>query len=309
MKRADDEIDMTIYYHAFRAVLHGHSPYIRIPGYGPDTSPDTYLYPPQFAILLSPLGHFSIPVYARMWFCVLLAAFWMFAYSLARISQVRTTLNGVICWAAALWVFPNINYIMSVGQCDIVMGAAVASATAAGANRYWLLIASNIKPYAIFPALVVSLSERSIVWKETWPLSLWLVGLPYISDWIRDALSVIGQGTFYYENVSVPFSVLRLLRSLGIWHYAHGPLSAGPRMYLACSAVVGPVVTSMICRKMNSRRLIAISAISTVVFAPICWKHYLVLCYPLLACLIGEKLRLYNRDSDTAASQPVAACV
>lgn len=296
--RADDELDMTIYYRAFQAVLAGHSPYVDAAA-TTVALPASYFYPPQFAVLLAPLGLLPFVVYARLWYLITCAALWAFAYALAKIAQGRPTIHGVVAWAAAIWIFPGVYYTMSIGQCDIVVAAGIALAVASGLRSPAMALAANIKPYALLPVAIAAWRSRSLspraLWRSRplsralWPAALWLPGLPYLKPWVTIALANVSQGTFLPSNVSLPFAVLRILRASGVWRYQSGALPFGPHLFLSICGLIGPAVALYRLRRLETRRLCVAAVLAVALFAPLCWSNYLVSVYTLLAIVLGDR--------------------
>src|SRR5438093_363414 len=94
--RRDPVSDRTVYYLAARAVVRGQPLYHPIPGYGPHKRPDVYLYPPSFAAALTPVAYLPFQWYSRLWYLLLLVAFWVYCACLARLYSPRVTLLKVL---------------------------------------------------------------------------------------------------------------------------------------------------------------------------------------------------------------------
>jgi hypothetical protein len=107
---SDGQIDMGAYFHAARAVVDHRSPYPASPAYGPDQKPVWYVYAPQFAAFVSPLGFLSYRQYSVVWLVADTLCLLAFAFNLGRLCQPNASrsdsvLNG-LAWFTVLCATP-----------------------------------------------------------------------------------------------------------------------------------------------------------------------------------------------------------
>lgn len=280
--------DMWVYYTAFQAILSHRSPYTFVPGFGPDQFDPVYVYPPQFAILLSPLGRLSFHTFAGIWSCLLVGLVWLYAYLLAGLTQKRRTLDGVVVWVTAIMAFPNLEYVLSYGQCDLVIAVGLCAFVASSYRSPAAALVTSIKPYVALALPMAFARERRISISALWPFALWLVGCWMIPEWLHDGLGLLSQGLFVPDNVSLSFAVLRLSLALHLWRYPGGPLPAPEHSLLGLLAIAGPCVTVLLLRRLKTPHLCVAATLATAAFAPVCWEHYFVSIYISIALLIRD---------------------
>ena len=305
---------MVLYYVAAGNVNAGRSLYTRRPNYGPDSKPFEYLYPPPFAALISPLGRLPWLTFARGWTLGLVACFVAFAFCLARLSG-RADLWGFVFWLAALRLWPGSYRALALGQIDPLLWLLSAASvwTLALGNRKpralggaLLGAASLIKIYAAWPLFSVKSGQgRASIWGGAlltgalgFGLGAWYCGLDAYAQWARAVLPIAGQGTFNPDNYSLTMGVLRAAQTLG-WHYAGGPLTGWPKLWLSGAAIGGPLATLWLTRRLDLRWRVALITVAAAWCAPLCWSTYLPLALVPVALAVGG---WRERKTDGAAT-------
>lgn len=313
--RTDMNRDLVLYYTAVKQVLH-HAPlYIADPHYGPHIYPFVYIYPPQFAVVISPLGLLSYQNFCHVWLLFLDLCFWGYAATLSKLSTGKWSLKYTLIWGYIALMTPDGYHDISTGQVDSLLWLIMGLALTTRLGTLLLALAAQIKPYAIYPLLALIYRRSRRVWIAAGLLFVAGIGLAIAAsgpssliDWVRDVGPVTSQGTFKAQNVSIPFAVLRLLKWLGIWHYHNGPLSMGPRLWLAGAGVIFPILTVYLCRKMDIRLLAAVSWFAALIFSPLCWIDYLPVSHLILALLLRPLIekRVSARTESPAVVETVS---
>ena len=295
--RTDQDRDMVIYYHAAQAASAHQDLYEAWPEYTPYMKPSRYFYAPPFAAVTAPLGRLSWQAFCYIWYALMLAAFWTFAFALSRLSGGRFT--PLVCGLlVAIW--PNTYFAFSIGQADVFMWALLASATACGRYRGALLaVAAIIKPIVLLPMLVVLWRDRKQVIPATGTITLALLvgalvcGLRSYGMWITEALPVPSRGTFDPDNISISFAVLRIV---GYHAWAH--------IWLSLAALSGPCVAIYATRRKSVELQFAVVTIVSMICAPICWTSYLVVGLIPLAIIArtwpSDKKQVFQEDKAAA---------
>ena len=289
-QRTDTRRDMVLYYLAARSVRAGASLYTPRPGYGPDSKPFEYLYPPPFAAVIAPLGALPWLVFARLWTVGLLLAFAGYALCLRRLSGARGVWPWVV-WTGVLCLFPGASRAVALGQIDPALWFlsglsvwAVTTGQARAVSGAALGLASLVKIYAAWPLFAVKRGEgRRRIWGGAviigalgLALGALVCGAQSYAQWARAVLPVAGQGTFNPDNFSFSMGVLRVAQSLG-WNYAGGPLTGLPKMWLSFAAIAGPLLALLATRRLTLRWRVALITCAAAWCAPLCWSTYLPL--------------------------------
>lgn len=309
--REDSKRDVPVYFKAARAAKSGRPLYRPYVNYGPEQVPNRFFYPPPFAAALSlGLGWNSSADaaaarnFSRLWYGLLLVAFWLYAWTLARLAGGRGPWPVLVA-GLALELWPGANIAMSYGNAEPVMWAllggslALASGAARGAA---LALASLIKVYPLLPLVVAARREArpyalgalaTLVAGAA--LGVAVCGLEAFAAWRAAAGPVAAQGTFLGNNVSLSFAVLRLANLAG-WHYPGGPLPLPARLFLMACALTAPFAALWCTRKSEVKWQVAITLSATVLFAPLCWDMYL----PILLLPAALWLKRLRNGSDPA---------
>ncbi len=312
----DTRRDMVLYYRAARAVDAGAPLYTPRPNYGPDSKPFEYLYPPPFAAAIAPLGRLSWPDFVTVWRAGLLLSFLGYALCLTALCG-RRDFWTLLIWLALLHLWPGTFRALALGQVDPLLwflgGLSVWGAPAAqgppaakGApNERGVLInalsgaalsgaalgaSSLVKIYGVWPLLSIGHGEGR---RRIWGAAALVIGLGLAwgagrcgwgsyAQWAHAVLPVAGQGTFNPDNYSFSMGVLRAARALG-WHYAGGPLTGLPKLWLSFAAVAGPLGALWAARRLSARWRVALVSCAAAWCAPLCWSTYLPLALLLVA--------------------------
>jgi hypothetical protein len=282
-QRTDTRRDMILYYTAAQHALRGEPLYERWPEYGPHLTPFKYFYPPQFAVVIAPLGALPFPVFSRLWYALILLAFWVYAGCLTRLACGRVSFEGCLIAGLALGLLPKIYIALVLGQADPFVWALFGLAFCLPSAGALLAVAAQIKLYTFWPLAVAGWHERQRILRPAaiaLAAGLALGGLACgwgaFGEWAKSVLPVVGQGTFNNDNVSLSFAVLRLARGLG-WNYAGGPLPGIARFYLTVMELLGPLTVACLTRRCEKRMQTACVAAAALLFAPLCWTCYLAL--------------------------------
>jgi len=308
-QRTDTRRDLAVYYYAARRVIEDKPLYRPWPDYNLDVFPNRYLYPPPFAAAIAPLGHLSFVWFARVWYLVLLVAFWIYAWSLARLAHPggnrRETIHAVLIAGMILAFCPESNGAMSVGNAEPILWALFGLGLTTRLRGAAFAAGALVKIHPLWPLLLASRYEGARVLRPAAAVLLvgiigsWLVcGSEAWLAWWPAVSPVVSQGSFTEGNVSLSFLGLRLARLLG-WEYAGGPLPVGARLYLSVMAIAGPLGVAWLLRREQSLTQYAWVALAAMLFAPLCWTLYLPLLLAPAAVWTGER----QSTADTKATE------
>jgi hypothetical protein len=304
--RTDFNRDIQIYYMSARHVVSHQPLYTSWLAYGPNLTPRSFYYPPQFAAAVSPLGYLSFRAFSWIWYALILIAFWGFSFSLARISTTtKPSLSSVGLWGLVLAASPGVYFVMCIGQVDPILWALFGLGISFKRSRYltWT-VAAQIKLYPVWmlaakafkegPKFLIPCLAINAVWIS---LTCLICGASSFVLWFKDVPWVIGQGSFNSVNVSLSFAVLRVATLLG-WKYTSGPLDPWIRTSLGAASIIGPVATGYICRRLPSTPFYAIVGLSAVLFSPLCWRHYLTIGWVLISYIVYRLRQEASRTTD-----------
>jgi len=294
--RTDKQRDLWVYYDTALKVAHHQPLYHPMPWVGPDINPLAYLYPPQFALLLMPLDRLSYHDFCAVWYVLLVASFWVFAWTLAKMGGDKGVRNRTLMWGLLLAATPGAYEAMSEGQIDPLVWALFGLALVTRYNGFFLAVMTQVKLFGAVP-LAISM------YRETWrnriaaivtlaagfALGAAVFGPHSIVDWIRWSLPLPGQGHFDEYNLSISFLMLRIGLKLGLWQYHGGPLPAGPHLFLQVCQIIGILGAIWATRKMPAPKNYIIVLIAALLCSPTCWYTYDPLVYTLVA--LGIKNR------------------
>lgn len=283
--RTDRLRDTPIYYDALQRVLNGLPLYQAWPGYGPDQFLDRYFYPPPFAAFIAPLRHLSPLAFSNLWYLLLLAAFWIYAWCLARLACRRLSVMKVLAAGLILWAFPFGRLAMTYGNAEPFVWALFGVALTAGATGRGIAfsVAALIKIHPVLTLLIACRREgkpvvlpAAITLTAGFCLGILVFGFEAYRDWWIAVPSVVGQGSFNHANFSLSFAGLRLAREFG-WEYTSGPLPLPARLYLMVMGLIGPGIAVYLSRRWQPKLQYAFVANATILFVPLCWHMYLPL--------------------------------
>lgn len=310
----DTRRDAILYYRAARAVDARAPLYTPRPGYGPDSKPFEYLYPPPFAAFIAPLGRLSWPTFITVWRTGLLLFFLGYALCLTALCGRRDAWT-FLAWLAILHLWPGTFRALALGQIDpflwLLGGVSVWSARAAATpSGGWaragcgaaLGASSLVKIYGVWPLLALGKQEgRARAWGAAalvmalglaW--GVWRCGLDSYAQWAHAVLPVAGQGTFNPDNTSFSMGVLRTARVVG-WDYAGGPLTGLPKFWLSFAAIAGPLSALLLTRRLNARWRVALVSCAAAWCAPLCWSTYLPLALLIVALAWANIFEIESR--------------
>ena len=220
MRRGHDGMDFAVYHTAAQNLVAGRPVYDSERRADLRTPPTSFLYPPTALALLRPFGHIDIGTFQRIWYPLLVVAFWAFAAALARLATQRLAVVDTLAAGAMLWMTPNLDVSMSFGNVDVIVWAVVAWAFAAPAVAACLLtVAAAIKLYPIGALIVVMLRDprrpRQVVQAAATALGLVVIVLAAtnrgtVHEWLSYGVPAVNAGCFHPGNLSLSTAVLRL---------------------------------------------------------------------------------------------------
>jgi hypothetical protein len=301
VKNPEDNI--RVYYRAAQNAWLGRDIYQRQPANMP-TKLGTYIYAPYFAAIVSPFSALSFIRFVQLWYCVMFAAFWVFAWCLARLYfEDRIDIRKVLIWGLILDLFPGGYAAFSVGQIEPLLWALFGLGLVAIARPTLWALCTFVKPFYMWPlfAEIADAARKNgikVLLRSLAPAIIIAVALVFCGGvicgwdsyevWIRDVLPSLSQGSFDPGNVSISMAALRAARFMG-WQYLGGPLPALPHLWLTAASIGAPLVTWFLLRRYSIQIKSAALVASAILFAPVCWTYYLPLLLPLIALVFQEK--------------------
>ncbi|MDF2440753.1 MAG: alpha,2-mannosyltransferase [Abditibacteriota bacterium] len=302
----DDNRDLFIYHATAQRVLQDRSIYTPQPNYGPEQVPTTFLYPPAFAALIAPLGHLTLPAFSRLWFSLLIVAFWVYAATLAHLVTRRATLQSTLIAGFVLAAWPGTMIGMSLGNAQpmlhalwgisLACGAAASGIAACGVA---LAASALIKIHPLWPLMVAWKADRASILPSLCVLltgtllGTFVCGVQSHWEWWQYAQPIVAQGSFAPSNFSLSFLALRAAQLLG-WQYESGPLPGLARAYLTSVTLLAPLIALWLVRHEKPLLQMSVVGVVVVVFAPLCWDNYL----PMLLAPLALWLRGILDDSE-----------
>jgi len=279
--RTDPDRDMLIYHDAARRVVTGQPLYQPWPEFTPVQAPSRYFYPPPFIAVFAPLGYLSPVSFSRFWYLLLLAAFWVYAWCLARLACARPAVVTILIAGLALQCCPGTYATMSFGNAEPLLWALFGLALCTPYRGSFLAAEAMIKLHPIWTlALVIrhegrgALLQAALVFSAGFALSWFVCGPGSYRDWWPAVSPVASQGTFHPDNVSLSYAGLRLAHLLG-WEHGGRPLPPLARLYLSLMSIAGPLWLLWRVRHQKPLLQYACVGAGTVLFMPICWSVYL----------------------------------
>lgn len=298
--RLDRDRDIIVYYDAAMRLKTGAPLYEPWPEYTPALVPNRFFYPPPFLLLARPLAELPFLWFCRVWYLLLLAAFWIYAATLGALATGGWNWRPTLIAALAVGLCPPTYIALGYGNFEPVMWACYGLAFSTRLRAAPLALAAMMKLHpiwalflvihhggkrAFFPALTILLAGFG--------LGIWLCGVQNALGWWPATSPVISQGTFLRENWSLSFAVLRVLRIFG-WNYSGGPLPNPARLYLSLTALLAPLSTLYFTRRKPLDLRLALTASATILFAPLCWHMYIPLLFAPATILYRERRGLPN---------------
>lgn len=297
------EENIAVYYKAAVNAHNGQEIYYRQTS-NSVTKPGTYIYAPFFAAIISPFATLSFVTFVRLWYCVMFAAFWVFAWCLARLCfDDRIDIRKVLIWGLILDLFPGGYAAFSVGQIEPLLWALFGLGLVAIARPTLWAMCTFVKPFYMWPLFAeivdatrkdgIKVLLRSLIPTISIAVALVLCGglvcgwNSYVV-WIRDVLPSLSQGSFNAGNVSLSMAVLRVARFMG-WQYSGGPLPTLPHVWLTVASIGAPLLTWFLLHRHSTQIKSAALVIAAILFAPVCWTYYLPLLLPFFALMFQNK--------------------
>jgi hypothetical protein len=299
-RRTDvEKLDFTVYHRTAGKLARGE------PIYGePHILRDAYngfLYPPPCAALLRPAAALSLSTFQRLWYAVLLLAFWAYAGGLARLAVERPSARDVLVAGTVLLATPGTAHTMSFGNIDVIVWAVVAwGLRGRGAA---LVLGVALKVFPIFPLLIVARRARAVL--SALLLAAAIAGATVLAigtrpfvDWWRVGLPLLTAGSFFDRNVSLPTTVLRLVAAFGGLNLEGATLPGWARLFLVVAPLVAVAAAARRTRAWSPRARAAAVMLVAVWASPVCWWYQLPL------GLVGAAVWWRARHADFIAAPP-----
>src|SRR5204863_7005454 len=113
-----------------------------------------------FAALIRPAAFLSASTFQTTWFAILLLAFWLYAWGLARIAFKQCGWHHVLGTGVVLVATPGMGYTMSFGNVDVVVWALTAWGLK---SDTCLLLGTALKLYPVSGLAVTAVRRRTIL--------------------------------------------------------------------------------------------------------------------------------------------------
>lgn len=252
-------MDFAAYYRAVDHFLH----------FEPVYSAD-YLYPPPFVAVLAPLGALSAMGFQRVWYSLVLAGFWVYAWGLARLAFRRPGPEHVLGVAVVAFFTPGMWTTLGFGNADIFVWALVAWGIAEGTATP-MLVATTAKVYPACATLLMAwrvrrLSELFVGVAWVFAFTVLAAGFDTIDEWLRHGAMPLTPLLFTRGNVSLSTAMLRLLS----WYDPNAPAAR-----FVLHTVSGGIITVAAWAtfrwpwRLQTALLVVVGAWA----APICWWY------------------------------------
>jgi hypothetical protein len=338
--RTDRDRDVVAYHEAAQRVERGESMYEPHPPPGPHVVDAWYyLYPPFLAATVSLVAPVSFVLFARLWFLVLLAAFWLYSACLCKLVLGRVTLHGTLVAGAALGLTPGLMHAINMGQADVLVWAMIGAGLAFPALRgAGFAAAALTKVHGVWPLATSLWREGSRVLLSAGVAVALAVVLAVAAlgpagsvrasaEWFRYVVPALGQGQFdpgqpslelrlpfelgrlnlpalVPTNLSLTFAPIEAARRAGWWEYQGGQLPRWMRIYLGLAGVLAPLIAARVFRRRPPPLHYALVTAAAVLFSPIFKLTNLpLLLAPAAAALGARRGRPAQPSADHAARQ------
>jgi len=310
--------DTAAYHLAAEAARTGADIYDPLPSAGPHEFRGEYpfLYPPPLAALLSFLPEMSLTTFDRLWLCLNIVAFWVFAASIARIASGAWTVRSTLRWGAATLFLPGAWLAIHFANIDMMILALVAFGLArppiAGACLT-LAAAFKVVPVWAFATRVLrrpretvrSAAVAAAVCSAACFVVFGIVETVELSlRWVVDVMPTVSQGQFwgeslsmvrsgldpihYTSNLSLSFMPVQIAVLNG-WEYDGGPLPSYVRFYLTAVGVLAPLLAAWLTRRRSPTLQTTVVFAAALFAAPIVRPYVLPVLLLVLAAIIQEK--------------------
>ncbi len=296
MRRGHDGMDFAVYHAAAQNLVAGRPVYDSERRADLTTPPTSFLYPPTALALLRPAGHIDLGTFQRIWYPLLVVAFWAFAAALARLLTQKLTVVDTLAAGALLWLTPNLDVSMSFGNVDVIVWALVAWAFAAPPVTACLLtIAAAIKLYPFGALVVVMLRDprrpRQVLQASATALGLVVIALAAtnrgtVHEWLSYGVPAVNAGCFHPGNLSLSTALLRLFDV-----DAKPVLPTAAKAFLALAPVVATASAVVLLRRLPLLPHAALVLVVTLVAGPIFWTSYLPILWIPIVVSIAALLR------------------
>jgi alpha-1,2-mannosyltransferase len=283
--------DLDAYLAAGRAVLNGqplYAPFLHHPF--PDAAlRPAYIYPPAFALLVTPLGLLSDAAANVVWLVVgqaaLVAAMvitlrWLRPAAWAMTAILCATATFYPLWVDAVQGQANLLLVllvtMGIGgivQGKATFGAALGVAAALKVTPLfllaWLLVDRRFKEAAWMLAAFIAVTAASA-----------LVRFDDTLTFFRQVLPALAQGTAIYANQSLPGVIARVAT---INPYTQ-PWTVVPWAYLVAPALIVALIALWFVRTRRQPALLRAAAFLPLLplASSVTWPHHLVLLLPVI---------------------------
>jgi hypothetical protein len=224
-----------------------------------------YIYPPPFAVVISPLALLGPARFQVAWYAGILISFWLYAAALVRLSARALSVARILTAGALLQLCPGTSTTMSFGNADLFVWALCALSLCG--RSAWAGVAAAVKIYPGWTLLTRPKHEALLGAAAAASVlggSLIVVGVRGFVDWFAVARK-LAAGADWHTNVSVSF---RLVQVLG------RPDLSGTVAFVATAGAVW-LATVMLRRGRVSREVAgSLVLVAAMALAPVCWIHY-----------------------------------
>jgi hypothetical protein len=282
------DVDFTVYRRAALRMAAGSSPYApcdqdrAIP-------PNCFMYPPPFAAALRPIDAIAPGAFKVGAYLVMLVAFWLFAAALARLALGAVDGPGTLAAGGLAAMMPGLSVTMSGANADLVVWALVAWALTTEAALPLLVVAAAFKVWPAVPLLVLLVRRpaRAPLVAATavaiFGATVATLGWATFSDWMRWGLSRLQAGTLSPLNMSLATLPERLGFAL-------------PGRLASALAPAVAATVAILARRQPERLQAMLAGVAGLLFAPICWWHYLPIALIPAAIWVGSQHRSRLRE-------------
>jgi hypothetical protein len=281
--------------------------------------PHSLLYPPTFAALIRPAAALDVAQFAKIWYGLVLVAYWLFAWGLARLAFPAAGADHVLGVGTVLQLVPSVYWTMGLGNVDIMVWALVAWALSVTST--WgvvlLVAAAWIKAYPIFalPVMLVrgprlrAAPAPSAASDRSWAAGVAVIlagctlaivaanGWRYAGEWLRVGLPSLASGCLHWYNASLTTLLIRPFVD------PDAPaLPAAAQMFLRLAPLAGVGITLWATRRLHPVAQMAVVVLTALWLSPVFWLHQLG-----IAALGVAVWRGRTRAPETVADRPVQA--
>jgi Glycosyltransferase family 87 len=260
----------------------------------------TFVYPPFFAVLLTPLAHFSYGVAFKLWTALTVVLTFASIWLIFRLGGMQISAEHGVILVVGLFSYTPFFHELAVGQVAslllffFALGVWLLSSDRNWPSAFCFAVATMIKitPIVVVPLLAMHRKWRWLAAYGCWigalsGFSIWWMGWMAYEQFLHSVIPSFSCGVATYGNVSIVAFVQELF--LGRMPMDGIPATLPTGACLVSKIVAFAVLTLLMLRFYRYRREeslelhVGLLLLVSLVISPIAWiHHYVIALLPFL---------------------------